>query len=109
MLKGVLPLERICCLLSYVNGRLDDEDDDLISDADLYFLFLRLAALARDIDGAEEWNRSIETTLMDYQEPAPGAKERVKQVLQIMLTAWVASQMAHQADRMLTALEVKEE
>ena len=109
MLKSVLPLERICTLLSYVNGRLDDEDDDLISDADLYFLFLRLAALARDMDGAEEWNRAIETTLTDYQEPSPGAKDRVKQVLQIMLTAWVASRMAQEADNMLTALETKEE
>ena len=108
MLKGVLPLERICCLLRYVNGRLDDESDDLISDADLYFLFLRLAALARDMDGAEEWNRAISTTLMDYREPSPGSRERVEQVLRIMLTAWIASRMAQQADHMLTELEQKE-
>lgn len=109
MLKGVLPLERICCLLRYVNGRLDDESDDLISDADLYFLFLRLAVLARDMDGTEEWNRAIETTLTDYQEPTPGGRERVEQVLRIMLTAWVASRLAQQADSMLTTLEGKEE
>ena len=108
MLKGVLPMERICGLLRYVNGKLDDESDDIIDDAELYFLFLQLAARARDLDTIEEWNRAIEATLADYQEPMPGAKVRVEQVLRIMLTAWVAARMAQEAERMLTALEEKE-
>ena len=108
MLKGVLPMERICGLLRYVNGKLDDESDDIIDDAELYFLFLELAARARDLDTIEEWNRAIEATLADYQEPMPGAKVRVEQVLRIMLTAWVAARMAQEAERMLTTLEEKE-
>ena len=109
MLKPVLPMERICSLLSYVNGKLDDESDDLIDDCELYFLFLGLAARARDLDSLEEWNRAIEVTLEDYQEPTPGARERVSKVLRIMLTGWVAARLAQEADRMLTALEEKEE
>ena len=108
MLKGILPMDRICGLLSYVNGRLDDESDDLIDDAALYFLFLRLAAQARELDTPDHWDRAIEETLADYQDPAPGARERVARVLRIMLTAWVAARMAQEADRMLTALEGKE-
>ena len=108
MLRGVLPMERICGMLRYINGRLDDESDDLIDDAQLYFLFLRLAAQARDLDTTEQWRQAIEDTLADYEEPAPGAKERVSQVLRIMLTAWVAARMAQEADNMLTALEEKE-
>ena len=108
MLKGVLPMERICGLLRYVNGKLDDESDDIIDDAELYFLFLQLAASARDLDTIEEWNRAIEATLADYYEPLPGARDRVEQVLRIMLTAWVAARMAQEAERMLTALEEKE-
>ena len=109
MLKPVMPMERICSLLSYVNGKLDDESDDLIDDAELYFLFLGLAARARDFDTPDHWNRAIDATLANYHEPAPGARERVEQVLRIMLTAWVAARMAQEAERMLDALEEKEE
>ena len=109
MLKGVLPMDRICGLLRYVNGKLDDESDDIIDDAELYFLFLQLAASARDLDTIEEWNRAIEATLADYREPLPGARDRVEQVLRIMLTAWVAARMAQEAERMLGALDQKEE
>ena len=108
MLKGVLPLERICSLLSYINGRLDDESDDLIDDAELYFLFLSLAARARDFDTPDHWNRAIDDTLANYREPSPGARQRVEEVLRIMLTAWVAARMAQEAEKMLTALEEKE-
>ena len=109
MLKPVMPMERICSLLSYVNGKLDDESDDIIDDCELYFLFLNLAARARDLDSSEEWNRAIAATLEDYAEPAPGAKKRVEQVLRIMITGWAASRLAQEAEKMLTALEGKEE
>ena len=108
MLKGVLPMERICGLLRYVNGRLDDESDDLIDDAQLYFLFLRLAARARELDTREQWSQAIADTLAEYKEPIPGARDRVEQALRIMLTAWVAARLAQEADNMLTALEGKE-
>lgn len=109
MLKGVLSMERICGLLSYVNGKLDDEADDIIDDAALYFLFLRLAAQARDLDTHDQWNQAIEATMAGYREPVPGAKERVKQVLQVMLTAWVAARMAQEAEKMLSALDLHKE
>ena len=107
MLKGVLPMDRICGLLSYVNGKLDDESDDLIDDAELYFLFVRLAAKARDLDTGEQWNKAIEDTLEGYAEPVPGAKERVAQVLRIMLTAWVAARMAQEAEKMMQTLNME--
>ena len=107
-LKGVLPMERICGLLRYVNGKLDDETDDIIDDCELYFLFLDLAARARDLDTAEEWEHAIAATLEHYIERAPGARDRVRQVLRIMLTGWAASRLALEADKMLTALERKE-
>ena len=109
MLKPIMPMERICSLLSYVNGKLDDESDDIIDDCELYFLFLNLAARARDMGTPEEWNRAIAATLEDYIEPAPGARNRVEKVLRIMLTGWAAARLAQEADKMLTALEGKEE
>ena len=108
MLKGVMPLDRICSMLRYVNGRLDDESDDLIDDAALYFLFLRLAARAREFDTPDHWNRAIDTILAEYEEPAPGARNRVARVLRVMLTAWIAARMAQEAENMLSALEKEE-
>ena len=104
MLKGVLPLERICSLLGYVNGQLDNEQDDMIDDSDLYFIFVRLAARSKELYRAEDREAVLDGALCDYQEPVPGAKERVKQTIRIMLTAWLAARMTQEAERMLTDL-----
>ena len=104
MLRGVLPMERICGLLEFINGDLDDESDDIIDDAQLYFIFVRLAARARDLDTCDEWSRAIREIMADYHEPFPGARERVMKVLRIMLTAWVATRMRLEAENMLNTL-----
>lgn len=104
MLKSVLPLERICSLLAYVNGHLDDESDDMIDDADLYFMFVRLAARSRELYKVENRDAVLEEELSDYQEPVPGAKKRVKEVLRIMLTAYLAARMTQEAEQMLNNL-----
>ena len=105
MLKAVLPLERICSLLSFVNGQLDSELDDMIDDSDLYFIFVGLAAHTQELYRAEDRESVLEEALADYQEPIPGAKERVKQTLRIMLTAWLAARMTQEAERMLKTLQ----
>ena len=104
MLKDVMPLERICSLLRYINGKLDDEGDDIIDDAALYFLFVRLAARAKQLDDPEVWNQAMEEALRDYQEPVPGARERIVKALQIMLIGNIACKMAQTAERMLDEL-----
>ena len=104
MLKGTLALEQITHMLSYVNGNLADDSDDLIDDAVLYFMFVRLAARARHIGGTEQWDEAVESVLTDYQEPIPGAKERVRKVLRTMLTAWVANRLRLETEEMLKSL-----
>lgn len=104
MLKGALPLEEVSRLLSYINGNLADESDDLIDDTVLYFMFVKLAARARHIGGDKEWGEALEDVMADYVEPIPGAKERIVQVLRIMLTAWIASRLRQQAEEMVASL-----
>ena len=104
MLKEVMPLERICSLLRYINGKLDQEDDDIIDDAALYFLFVRLAARAKQLDDPVVWKRAMDEALCNYQEPVPGARERIEKALRIMLIANVACKMAQTAERMLDEL-----
>ena len=106
MLKGVLSMEQICGLLGYLNGQLDDESDDLIDDSQLYFMFVRLASRSSKRDSRDQWEASIQEVLKDYQEPAPGAKERITTVLRIMLTAWFAARMRQEAERMLSEISL---
>ena len=105
MLRGALPLEQICHLISYINGSLTDESDDIIDDTVLYFKFVSLAALARHIGGTKEWGEALEEVTENYAEPYPGARKIVTQVLQIMLTAWIAARLKDQADGMIADLE----
>ena len=105
MLKTVMPLEKICHLLSFVNGQLDNETDDMIDDSDLYFIFVGLAAKAQALYRTEDRETVLDSALADYKEPVPGAKLRVKETLRIMLTAWLAARMTQEAERMLQQLQ----
>ena len=105
MLRAALPLEQICGLLQYVNGHLDDESDDLIDDTQLYFQFVHLAAYHRQMKNVQGRESYLEKVIEKYEEPVPGAKERVEKVLRIMLTAWAASQLRLQAEAMVKDLD----
>lgn len=103
MLKNALSLEQICGLLGYINGALDDESDDLIDDAELYFLFLRQAVLWDRLDN-KDMDNTLKLVLADYRETVPGARERIENVLRIMGKAWAASQLRAQASTMIKNL-----
>lgn len=105
MLRGVMSIEQICKLLKYVNGELACEADDVIDDARLYFLFVTLAAEAATMQTPEGRDSKLTELLQDYQEPVPGAKERVEKVLHIMLTAWAAAQLRKTTEHMLAELQ----
>lgn len=105
MLKGVLPMERICGMLAYINGQLDDDSDDTIDDSQLYFMFVRLAARDKELDRNQSWIPAIDRVLQDYQEPIPGARERIAQVLRVMLVAYIAARMRSEAETLLNELK----
>lgn len=105
MLKDALRMEEICGLMTYLNGHLDDESDDLIDDSQLYFLFLRLAAHHRQLNDAAGREKILEKELENYQEPIPGARQRVEKVLRVMLTAWAASTLRQHAMCMVEELK----
>ena len=105
MLKGVLPMERICGMLGYINGQLNDESDDVIDDSQLYFMFVKLAARSKELFTEQDREAVLDGYLESYVEPRPGARERVKNVLRVMLTAWLAARMRQEAENMLNKLE----
>ena len=106
MLKDSMQLDKICTLLSYVNGELDDESDDLIDDAQLYLYFVRLVVLVerttpRGRVAAGLWGRGGGA---DYPEPVPGAGNRVARCLHVILTAYLAARLKQEAEALLSAL-----
>lgn len=104
MLKGALQLEQVCSLMTYLNGVLSDESDDLIDDTRLYFMFVRLAARARQVGGDEEWEAALQEITADYAEPVPGARDRLIIVLRIMLTVWASNSLRAAAEKMIAKL-----
>ena len=70
----------------------------------MYFLFVKLAAKARQLDDPEIYRNAMGEVLANYQEPVPGARERVEKVLKVMLTAFVAARMRDKAEEQLSAI-----
>ena len=101
MLKSALPMERICSLLTYINGHLDDVSDDIIDDSQLYFMFVELAMHAQELFDEDAQVKALDQVLASYEEPVPGAKERVEKVLRIMLMGFLAAKLQQQTENMV--------
>lgn len=104
ILKGNMPLEQIVRLMTYLNGDLADESDDLVDDTRLYFMFVSLASRARYIGGNQNWDDALAQVTADYVEPVPGAREKLIRVLKVMLTVWIANLLKASADKMMEEL-----
>ena len=104
ILRGTMPLEQIIKLMAYLNGNLADEGDDLVDDTMLFFLFVKLAARARYIGGSETWDDALIHATEDYEEPVPGARDKLIKVLKVMLTVWCANALKAQAEAMIAEL-----
>ena len=100
ILRGVLNLESIVSLLSYVNGHLDDVSDDTVDDSQLYLWLVRCLHAP---PGEEE--AAFLTCLEEYVEPFPGAGRRLEQVLRILVTAASAASLQALAQTMIDGLD----
>lgn len=108
LLKDCLRLDQITRLLSYLNGHLDDEADDIIDDSRLYTYITRLIFLVERNPMAEreQWREWCGQVLADYEEPYPGARERVLRGLQVIVTAYAAARLKLGAERMMKSLDL---
>lgn len=104
ILKGAMPLEQIVRLMTYLNGDLADESDDLVDDAVLLFRFVELAAREPLPTTEEDWVTCLDAAVARDILPLPGAREKLMQVLRIMLTAWQANSLKNQAAQLMEQL-----
>lgn len=104
MLKDVLSIDMICSLISHINGVLADESDDLITDSRLYFYFVDLVDLSNcKIDNV---NEKLDALLKDYEEPVVGARKKLKEVLEIMITAYFSAEYRNKSLLLFKAFEI---
>lgn len=105
MLRETMQLDAIVALLSYINGVLGDESDDLIDDSRLYRMFVRqLAALRTKALVDEEVLRAAEEATSDYCESIPGSRERIMRVLAVMTYAYRAAKLSRHTGELLKTL-----
>ena len=103
LLKDSLALPEITGLLSYINGDLTDESDDLLSDDRLYLCFLRtlqVGGLTRSYN-REKAEKAAETVCAAFREPFPGGKLRLQRTLVTMVCAYHASLLHREAAAMV--------
>lgn len=106
MLKDTLRLDRIASLISYVNGRLDDESDDTVGDDWLYNYYVDMCFLLKSDFGSVE--AVLDKVTENYKEPCRGGRERLKSVLLVMYHARVSAVAKKRAESILEAFDNSE-
>ena len=109
MMRDTMQLSKITFLLQYINGRLDDTSDDIITDSELYDYICRLLDLLVEggtggIDRLPELIRSVTDT---YVERCAGARGRLNRAREIILLSCLASLLKGRADQKLEELETE--
>ncbi len=104
MLKESLPLGEIVRLLSYINGHLNDERDDMIDDDRLYVYLVRAVA-AVEVFSEENVKAAVENAIADYKEPVPGGRRRLFKVLSIMVYAYFSTVLQRNVAQMMASLD----
>ncbi|MBR6650326.1 MAG: DUF1836 domain-containing protein [Clostridia bacterium] len=106
MLRESLQLDKICGLLQYINGVLDDENDDIISDSELYHMYADMIACGgMSVSDRESVESAAVKACEEYEEKQAGAKKRIIKILQVMAYAHFASLSRKAAEEMLARLD----
>jgi len=104
MLCESLQLDRICSLLSYINGNLSDDSDDVISDSELYHRYTDMIADTGGTISHTSIRQAAHKAAADFTEPVSGARERLEKTLLVMAYAHYASIARRTAEETLSHL-----
>ena len=110
MLKDTLRIDTIAGMLSYINGVLTDESDDIIDDSALYNYYVNLLVEVNKLDMSHGFvdnktlNKALSELLVDFKEVFPGAKKRLQKVLAVISTAHMSAILCKRAELMAVEL-----
>lgn len=105
MLREALQIERICGLIHVIGGVLEDTEDDLISDDELYHRYVDMISdTSVNISSDSSVLQAAQAATEGFEERAPNAKKKLVRILQVMLYAHSASRLRHTAEEILSTL-----
>ena len=106
MLRSCIQLDKIALLLHYINGKIDDKNDDIIRDSVLYDYICRILdkLIQQDVCSMASIKDVIREEIVGYHENIPGARERLANALEIIIIAYYAALIKRRSDEMLTVL-----
>ena len=110
MLRDCMQLDRITFVIRYINGNVEDNTDDIISDSLLYDYICRILDRLLDDDATYDISslRScISEVTADYEEAVSGARKRLNQALEIIIAAYYAALIKRYSDHMVEELIAK--
>lgn len=106
-LRQTLQIDKIVGLIRYINGALDDEGDDIIGDAALYCCLTDALALLEpgcqdDPDAVDAAARAVAAK---FQTDVPDGREKLANVLRVMMVLYTAAGRMECADRLMAQFE----
>lgn len=106
LLRPTMQLEKIVCLMTYINGRVDDRSDDIIPDPELFDMLCGAILALSDDDSisAAGIRQLVEQTVSGYVEPFPGARPRLMKAITLMLMNVAAAELMQRAGQMYDEL-----
>ena len=111
MLRDCMQLDRITFVIRYINGNVNDCTDDIISDSLLYDYICRILDRLLHDEKTTYDIRSLRACIADvtenYEEKVSGARKRLNQALEIIITAYYASLIKRYSDHLVEELMSK--
>ncbi len=106
MLRSCMQLDRIAFIIQYVNGRVDDRSDDIVSDSILYDYICRILDMLVTCDECSlgAIREAIVDVTSDYTETVENGRDRLINALEIIVVAYFATLVKKHADDKLEAL-----
>lgn len=107
MLRNCMQLDKIAFLVRYINGNIDDRSDDIICDSQLYDYICRILdkLTKKNTEHTFETLREcIDGVTSSYEEKVTGARKRLNNALEIIITAYYSSLLKKAVDEKFVQL-----
>jgi len=107
MLRGSMMLERIDYLLKYINGNVNTNEDDIISESQLYGYICDIIERMMNSSYQEknELSVCIQECTSAYTERISGARLRLEKALEIIFIAYYASSIQEFSNKLFDRLQ----
>lgn len=106
MLRDSLQIEAICNLIDVIGGELEDKNDDLIGDEELYHRYVNMIAeWDFGLYNKEDILKRAQLATEDFEEKNVGDRQKLMKILQVMLYAHASSRLRDTAREIFSTLQ----